>query len=70
MMPLFSAPIGEMQSVKFIRGSDDTRADIERLGVVIGAGVSVVAACGKSVIVAVEDVRIALSKEAAERIMV
>lgn len=70
MIPLLLAPIGVEQTVKLVQGNDRTKAFIEKLGLVVGAKVTVVSAHDGDLIVFVKDVRVALNRETAQRIMV
>lgn len=70
MMPIMLAPVGEEQTVKLITGNDEARSFIQKLGLVPGAKVTVMSAHGGDLIVYVKDVRVALTKQMAARIMV
>ncbi len=70
MIPLLLAPIGTEQTVKMIKGNDRTKAFIEKLGFVAGSKVTVISEHGGDLIVFAKDVRIALNRETAARIMV
>ena len=70
MIPLLLAPIGVEQTVKLVKGSDRTKAFVEKLGLVAGAKVNVVSAHSGDLIVFVKGVRVALNRETAARIMV
>ena len=70
MVPLLLAPVGTEQTVKLVKGNDRTKAFIEKLGLAAGAKVTVVSAHGGDLIVFVKDVRVALNRETAARIMV
>ena len=70
MIPILLAPIGVEQTVKLVKGNDRTKAFIEKLGLVVGAKVTVVSAHSGDLIVFVKDVRVALNRETAVRIMV
>ena len=69
-MPLSLSPLGEIQTVKRVGGSDQVRAHLENLGFVSGSAVTVVSSLGGNLIVHVKDARIAISRELANRIMV
>ena len=69
-MPLSMADAGAVNTVKTIRGRDDTRRFLASLGFVEGADVTVVSALAGSLIVSVKDSRVALSQQLASRIMV
>lgn len=70
MIPILLAPIGVEQTVQLIKGNDRTKAFIEKSGLVVGAKVTVVSAHSGDLIVFVKDVRVALNRETAARIMV
>ena len=69
-MPLSLSPLGEIQTVKRVGGSDQVRAHLENLGFVSGSAVTVVSSLGGNLIVHVKDSRIAISRDLANRIMV
>lgn len=69
-MPLTFASAGEENTVKEIRGKDETRRFLESLGFTVGGKVTVVTDMGGNLIVNVRDSRIALSHSMANRIMV
>lgn len=69
-MPLTFSPTGSVVSIKAIKGKDDTRSFLARLGFVVGGDVAVVSESGGNLIVNVKDTRIAISKSMANRIMV
>ncbi len=70
MIPLLLAPIGIEQTVKMIKGNDRTKAFIEKLGFVTGSKVTIISEHKGGLIVFAKDVRIALNRETAARIMV
>ena len=70
MMPLSMAPEGEIMRVNKIRGKDETRRFLESLGFVQGSNVTVVSQISGNIIVNVKDVRVAINKLMANRIMV
>lgn len=70
MIPLLLAPVGVEQKIKMVKGNDRTKTFIENLGLVVGVKVTVVSAHGGDLIVFVKDVRVALNRETAARIMV
>ena len=69
MIPLAFAPIGERNMIQKIKGKPDVRRHLENLGFITGGNVSVVAQIGGNVIVNVQDTRIAISREMAQKIM-
>ncbi|MCC8162669.1 MAG: ferrous iron transport protein A [Lachnospiraceae bacterium] len=70
MIPLLLADTGSEQTVQMIKGNDKTKTFVQKMGIVPGAKVTIVASHGGDLIVYVKDVRIALTKEIASRIMV
>ncbi len=69
-MPLSFANIGEKLVVSRISGNEEQRRHLHNLGFVENAHVVVVSQTGGNLIVNVKDVRIALSKEMAGKIIV
>lgn len=70
MMPLLFADTGTEQTVQMIKGNDKTKLFIQKIGIAPGAKLKIVSAHGGDLIVYVKDVRIALTKDIASRIMV
>lgn len=69
-MPLSFASAGEANTVKKIKGKDDTRRFLSSLGFVEGGSVTVISQLGENLIVNVKDTRVALSRDMASRIMI
>lgn len=69
-MPLSFAAIGEKNSIKQIRGKDDTRRFLANLGFVEGADVTIVSELAGNLIIDIKNTRIAIDKFMAGRIMV
>ena len=69
-MPLTLAISGEENTVKKIKGKDETRRFLESLGFVEGGTVTVISELGGNLIVNVKNARVALSKTMANRILV
>ncbi len=69
-MPLTLAAIGEENIIKRIGGSAEVRAHLQNLGFVPGAVVTVVSSMSGNLIVNVKNVRVAVSKEMAQKIMI
>ena len=69
-MPLTMASQGEINSIKSIRGKDETKRFLENLGFVIGSKVTVISDIGGIMIVNVKDARVAIDKGMASRIIV
>ncbi|MCC8042801.1 MAG: ferrous iron transport protein A [Oscillospiraceae bacterium] len=53
-----------------IKGNDKTKLFIQKIGIAPGAKLKIVSAHGGDLIVYVKDVRIALTKDIASRIMI
>ena len=70
IMPLTLAISGEENTVKKIKGKDETRRFLESLGFVEGGTVTVISELGGNLIVNVKNARVALSKTMANRILV
>ena len=70
MIPLTLAAPGESNIIKKVGGLPDERKHLESLGLVPGGMVIVISALGGNVIVSVEDSRVAISREMAQKIMV
>lgn len=69
-MPLTLAPLGEELVIKKVGGSPELKAHLGDMGFVTGGGVTVISTIGGNLIVSVKDVRIAISREMASRIIV
>lgn len=69
-MPLTFAVVGEENIIKKIGGKQEVRAHLENLGFVVGGAVTVISTIGGNIIVNVKDSRVAISKEAAQKIMI
>lgn len=70
MIPLLLADVDSDQVIQSVKGNDELRAFIQRLGLAPGAKVHIVSAHEGDMIVLVKDVRIAITREMAMRIMV
>ena len=70
MLPLSLASIGEANTIKRIGGSPEVKKHLENLGFVVGGNVTVITTMGGNVIVNVKEVRVAISREMAQKIMV
>lgn len=70
MLPLTLCDKGEENIIKRVGGSPETKKHLEDLGFVVGGTVKLIAENGGNVIVSVKDVRIALSRELAQKITV
>ena len=70
MMPLSLAELDTENTIRKIGGSPELRKHLENLGFVVGCNVTVVAMLGGNVIVKVKEARVAISEEAARRVMI
>lgn len=70
MIPLLLADVGSEQTVRMIKGNDKIKLFIQKMGIAPGAQLKIVSAHGGDLIVYVKDVRIALTKDIASRIMI
>ena len=70
MMPLSMVKPGETNTIKKVRGKEETRKFLENLGFVTGGEVTVVSEIEGNLIVNVKDSRVAIGKDMANRIMV
>lgn len=70
MMPLSLAELDTENTIKKIGGSPELKKHLENLGFVVGGNVTVVAMLGGNVIVKVKEARVAISEEAARRVMI
>ena len=70
MMPLVLASEGEENIIKKIGGSAEVKKHLENLGFVVGGNVKVVTTVNGNLIVNVKEVRVAISEEMAQRIMI
>ncbi len=70
MIPLTLADTGMDNIIKKIGGSPEVKKHLEDMGFVVGANVSLINSIGGNVIVSVKEVRVAISREMAQRIMV
>lgn len=70
MMPLCFADVGSQNIIRKINGLPEVKKHLENLGFVVGSVVTIIAKPGKNVIVSVKEVRVAVSAEMAQKIMV
>jgi ferrous iron transport protein A len=70
LMPLTLSGRGMPGAIKRIGGSDETKKRLEAMGFTVGSNVTVVSAFGEDLIVNIKDVRVAISKEIANRIFI
>ncbi len=69
-MPLSFAEIGENNIIKKIGGTPEVKRHLEDLGFVVGGGVTVVNSLGGNLIVNIKNIRVAISKEMACKIII
>ncbi len=70
MMPLSLADLGEVNTIRRIGGSAETKKHLENLGFVVGGTVTIVNRLGGNVIVNVKEARVAISEELSRKIMI
>lgn len=70
MIPLSLAPKGGALTIGLIKGKGETKRFLENLGFVQGGSVTVITEIDGNMIVNVKDVRVAVSKQMANRILV
>lgn len=70
MIPLIFADMGEENIIKRVGGSPEVKRHLEDLGFVVGGRVNIVSSIGGNLIVNVKNVRVAVSKELAQKVMV
>ena len=69
-MPLTMARSGEINYIKRVGGTEETKRHLETLGFVVGGAVTVISSLNGNLIVNVKDSRVAISREMANKIMV
>ena len=70
MMPLTLLNSGEDAARKRVLGKEESRRFLENLGFTVGEKIKIVSSNGGNVIVQVKDSRVAVSRGAANKIMV
>ena len=70
MLPLTLADSGEEIIIRKVGGAPDVKKHLEDMGFVAGGVVKLISTNAGNVIVSVKDVRVALSRELAQKIMV
>ena len=65
-MPLALAALGQPHTIKRVGG--EVKTHLETLGFVVGAAVTVVSRAGENLIVSIQQTRVALSQETAQKI--
>ena len=69
MLPITLSETGEEIIVKKVGGMPDIKKHLEDMGFTAGTTIKIVSKNGGNVIVSVKDVRVALSRELAQKIM-
>lgn len=69
-MPLTFAVTGEENTIKKIGGSPEVKKHLENLGFVVGGRVTVVNTLNDNMIVNVKNVRVAIDRQMANKIMI
>ena len=70
MMPLTMAKTGETVTIRKITGRDEVRQHLAELGFVVDSDVTVVNEVAGNLILQVKDIRIALDRTMANRVMI
>lgn len=70
MMPLSLADIGKEVVIKRIGGSPEVKKHLADLGFVAGGSATVVSTLSGNIIVSIKESRVAISEEAARKIMI
>lgn len=70
MMPLSFAAAGEEHTIKKIGGKPEVKQHLMDLGFVEGANIRIVSELGGSIITEVKNVRVALNRDMANKIMI
>lgn len=69
-MPLTLATVGTTNMIRHIGGGPAVKQHLKDLGFVPGADVTVLTAIGDNIIVKVQQCRVAIQKEIAQKIMI
>ncbi|MBQ3375299.1 MAG: ferrous iron transport protein A [Erysipelotrichaceae bacterium] len=70
MMPLSLAEVGEVNVIKKVSGRPEIKQHLENMGFVVGSDVTVISEVQGNIIVNVKNVRVAIGKEMANKIMI
>ena len=70
MIPLIFASLDEENVIKRIGGNPETRQHLQDLGFVVGAKVKIINSINGNLIVSVKNIRVAVSKELAKKVMI
>ena len=69
-MPLSLAEVGEVNVIKKVSGRPEIKQHLENMGFVVGSDVTVISEVQGNIIVNVKNVRVAIGKEMANKIMI
>ena len=70
MVPLIFASIDEENVIQRITGNQEVKQHLQDLGFVVGEKVKIINSINGNLIVSVKNVRIAVSKELAKKVMI
>jgi ferrous iron transport protein A len=70
MMPLSLAEVGEVNVIKKVSGRPEIKQHLENMGFVVGSNVTVISEVQGNIIVNVKNVRVAIGKDMANKIMI
>ena len=70
MIPLNFASLNEVNVIKKISGTKEIKEHLQSLNLRVGSRVTIVNTVGADLILSVEDSRVAISKELAEKVMI
>lgn len=70
MMPLSLAEVGEVNVIKKVSGRPEIKQHLENMGFVVGSDVTVISEVQGNIIVNVKNVRVAIGKDMANKIMI
>ncbi|MCD7782755.1 MAG: ferrous iron transport protein A [Firmicutes bacterium] len=70
MMPINLAPVGEESIILKVSGSPETKQHLQDIGFVPGGKATVISSNGGNIIVNVKNVRVAVTREMAQKIFV
>ena len=70
MMPLSLAEVGEVNVIKKVSGKPEIKQHLENMGFVVGSNVTVISEVQGNIIVNVKNVRVAIGKDMANKIMI
>ena len=70
MIPLNYAPLNEVNVIKKIVGDASVKEHLQSLNVKVGSRVAIVNTVGGDFILSIDNVRVAISKELAQKVMI